>query len=230
MPPLVSIIVPVFNESATVAAVIRRLIEVTLPAEREILVVNDGSTDGTREVLDGLPTHPAVRVIHARDQWRQGQCHTSGAGRGARLGHGHPGCRPRTRSGAAGRPGRADPARRGPRRLRFAVPAADVVRAVAHRGGEQDAHRRHQPALRLAHHRHGDLLQDHGDGGGARAGPGSRTGSTSSPRSPRSSCARATRSSSGRCASSRAAAPRGRRSAGATACARCRCWSNTAGR
>ena len=65
MPSLVSIIVPVFNESATVAAVIRRLIEVPLPADREILVVNDGSTDGTRELLDGLPAHAAVRIIHA---------------------------------------------------------------------------------------------------------------------------------------------------------------------
>lgn len=63
---LVTIIVPVFNESATVAAVIHRLLEVPLPADREILVVNDGSTDGTREVLDALPAHPTVRVIHAR--------------------------------------------------------------------------------------------------------------------------------------------------------------------
>ncbi|MEZ5292648.1 MAG: glycosyltransferase family 2 protein [Vicinamibacterales bacterium] len=63
--PVVTIIVPVFNESATVAAVLDRLLDVPLPAEREILVVNDGSTDGTRGVLDALPPDPRLRVIHA---------------------------------------------------------------------------------------------------------------------------------------------------------------------
>lgn len=64
-PELVTIIVPVFNESATVAAVIQRLLDVPLPAGREILVVNDGSTDGTRAVLDAMAPHPAVRILHA---------------------------------------------------------------------------------------------------------------------------------------------------------------------
>ena len=65
MPPLVSIIVPVYNEAATVAAVIDRLLDVPFPADREILVVNDGSTDGTRAVLDGWPARSGVRIIHA---------------------------------------------------------------------------------------------------------------------------------------------------------------------
>ena len=65
MSPLISIVVPVYNEERTVAAVIERLIAIDLPAPREILVVNDGSTDGTRDVLDALPVHALVRVIHA---------------------------------------------------------------------------------------------------------------------------------------------------------------------
>ena len=56
-PHLISIIVPVFNESATVASVIERLLSIDLPAAREIIVVNDGSTDGTRLVLDGYREH-----------------------------------------------------------------------------------------------------------------------------------------------------------------------------
>jgi glycosyltransferase involved in cell wall biosynthesis len=61
---LISIIVPVFNESRTVEAVIRRLLEIELPAAREIIVVNDGSSDGTRGVLDGMPAVEDVRIVH----------------------------------------------------------------------------------------------------------------------------------------------------------------------
>ena len=46
-----SIIVPVYNEARTVKAVIDRLSTIDLPVPREILVVDDGSTDGTWDVL-----------------------------------------------------------------------------------------------------------------------------------------------------------------------------------
>jgi hypothetical protein len=62
--PIVSIIVPVYNESATVAAVIERLLTIDLPAEREIIVVNDGSGDGTRRVLDALERTWRLRIVH----------------------------------------------------------------------------------------------------------------------------------------------------------------------
>jgi glycosyltransferase involved in cell wall biosynthesis len=50
-PELLSIIVPVYNEVRTVRAVIDRLLAIELPVEREILIVDDGSTDGTGDVL-----------------------------------------------------------------------------------------------------------------------------------------------------------------------------------
>ena len=69
----VSIVVPVFNEEATVRAVIERLLSMSLPIPREILVVNDGSTDGTRAVLDALPAHESLRIVHAAANGGKGQ-------------------------------------------------------------------------------------------------------------------------------------------------------------
>jgi glycosyltransferase involved in cell wall biosynthesis len=63
---LISIVVPVFNEESTIRPVIERLLAIDLPLPREILVINDGSTDGTRGVLDALPARPdLLRVVHA---------------------------------------------------------------------------------------------------------------------------------------------------------------------
>jgi len=62
--PVVSIIVPVFNEASTVAVVVDRLLHIDLPAAREIIVVNDGSTDGTRAALDAMAGNPVVSIIH----------------------------------------------------------------------------------------------------------------------------------------------------------------------
>ena len=64
MPGLLSIVVPVFNEHGTIGAVVSRLLTIALPLDREIIVVNDGSTDGTREVLDALPRDGRVSIVH----------------------------------------------------------------------------------------------------------------------------------------------------------------------
>ena len=64
-PELLSIIVPVYNEVRTSRAVIDRLLSIDLPVEREILVVNDGSTDGTADVLDAaVKQQLPIVVLH----------------------------------------------------------------------------------------------------------------------------------------------------------------------
>lgn len=78
MPALLSIVVPVYNEARTVAEVVDRLLAIDLPAPREILVVNDGSTDDTREVLDRLPARLELRIIHAAKNGGKGSAIRTG--------------------------------------------------------------------------------------------------------------------------------------------------------
>jgi glycosyltransferase involved in cell wall biosynthesis len=80
LPHLLSIVVPVYNEARTVAEVIERLIAIDLPVGREILVVNDGSTDGTREALDRIPARPELRIIHAAKNGGKGSAIRIGFG------------------------------------------------------------------------------------------------------------------------------------------------------
>jgi glycosyltransferase involved in cell wall biosynthesis len=64
---LLSVVVPVFNERDTVEEVVRRVDAV--PIEKEIVLVDDGSTDGTREILARLEARPNVSVCyHAHNQ------------------------------------------------------------------------------------------------------------------------------------------------------------------
>lgn len=46
-------------------AVVARLQTMALPIACEIILVNDGSSDDTRAVLDGLAPGPGLRIIHA---------------------------------------------------------------------------------------------------------------------------------------------------------------------
>ena len=48
---LLSVIIPVYNEKTTISEVIEKVSAVELPIAKEIIVVDDGSTDGTVEIL-----------------------------------------------------------------------------------------------------------------------------------------------------------------------------------
>jgi glycosyltransferase involved in cell wall biosynthesis len=73
LPDLLSIIVPVYNEARTVQQVIDRLLSIPLPVAREIVVVDDGSTDGTADVLRAVTPRPGVlTIVHAEKNGGKG--------------------------------------------------------------------------------------------------------------------------------------------------------------
>ena len=57
-----SVVMPVYNEQGTLREVISRVLAV--PLELELICVDDGSRDGSREILSDLQTaHPQIRVL-----------------------------------------------------------------------------------------------------------------------------------------------------------------------
>jgi glycosyltransferase involved in cell wall biosynthesis len=62
-----SVVIPVFNERETIAELVAAV--QAIPIEKEILVIDDCSSDGTREVLPSLHNPPHVHVFyHERNQ------------------------------------------------------------------------------------------------------------------------------------------------------------------
>src|ERR1044071_7478607 len=68
-PPLLSILMPVYNEAGTIKEIISRVQAVPLgDVRKEIIIVDDGSTDGTREVLQQLKQSDEYKVyFHAQN-------------------------------------------------------------------------------------------------------------------------------------------------------------------
>lgn len=68
---ILSVVIPVYNEVETVRTILETVREVPLPGglEKEIVVVDDCSTDGTREVLADLSRDGSIRVaFHERNR------------------------------------------------------------------------------------------------------------------------------------------------------------------
>jgi dolichol-phosphate mannosyltransferase len=65
-----SIIVPVFNEEKTISEMLKRVVSVKiLEVEKQIIVVNDGSTDGTRKAMLNFTAKSNIKFIdHAKNQ------------------------------------------------------------------------------------------------------------------------------------------------------------------
>ena len=72
---MLSILMPVYNELGTVEQAITEVLGTELQTDIELIVVDDGSTDGTRELLDSRDWPSQVTVLH----------HERNAGKGAAV-------------------------------------------------------------------------------------------------------------------------------------------------
>ena len=63
-----SVVIPAYNEANTIAEIIDRVQKVEVGLEKEIIVVDDGSTDGTREILKNLTVDNLKIFFHEKNQ------------------------------------------------------------------------------------------------------------------------------------------------------------------
>lgn len=73
---LISVIIPAFNEEQTIGQVLEALR--ALPLEKQLIVVNDGSTDGTRKALEELRAIYELTVVHCQENRGKGFAIRSG--------------------------------------------------------------------------------------------------------------------------------------------------------
>jgi len=64
-----SILMPVYNERATLASAVKDVLNVNFPCEMELVIVDDGSTDGTRDLYEQWAAEPRL-TVHMHDRNR----------------------------------------------------------------------------------------------------------------------------------------------------------------
>jgi len=69
-----SIIIPVYNEEKTIEEIIRRVSAVKMPEiEKELIIVDDYSTDGTRKILNNLKKkYPKIKIYYHQQNQGKG--------------------------------------------------------------------------------------------------------------------------------------------------------------
>ncbi len=81
--PLLSVVIAVYNERATIGELLRRVKEA--PFEKEILVVDDGSTDGTAQEVEAHQDETVRLLRHDRNRGKGAALRTGFAAAGGRI-------------------------------------------------------------------------------------------------------------------------------------------------
>jgi dolichol-phosphate hexosyltransferase len=81
MPPMkLSILMPVYNEVATLQSAVKRVLDVDYPVEMELVIVDDGSTDGTRALYSQWACEDRIRIHEKPTNEGKGAAIRTGAG------------------------------------------------------------------------------------------------------------------------------------------------------
>jgi glycosyltransferase involved in cell wall biosynthesis len=73
-----SILMPVYNEYMTLTSAVKEVLGTDFPCEIELVIVDDGSTDGTRELYPTFENDPRVSIhLHQRNQGKGGAIRTA---------------------------------------------------------------------------------------------------------------------------------------------------------
>jgi len=74
-----SILIPAYNEAATVGVAVKRLLDIRYPCDIELVIVNDGSADHTMDVLSGIDDPRVVVTEHRVNRGKGAAVRTAAA-------------------------------------------------------------------------------------------------------------------------------------------------------
>ena len=74
-----SILIPAYNEAATVGVAVKRLLDIRYPCDIELVIVNDGSVDHTMDVLNGIDDPRVVVTEHKANRGKGAAVRTAAA-------------------------------------------------------------------------------------------------------------------------------------------------------
>ncbi len=138
-----------------------------VPIRIELIVVDDGSTDGTRDLLTALDAEVPVQADLPAEERRQGRGASPRLPGSQRRSRRHPGRRPRVLARGVPGPHRAHLPGPRRRRVRVAVPRAPPRVHVHALRGQPAADAHHEHPVQHDADGHGDLLQGHAHRGAA---------------------------------------------------------------